>query len=1073
MGIELGRISGPLLARDLVRKNSGVGEENLAFETDLLYLDVINGRVGINTDTPSSPRKLDVNGDIRSTNLRVPTQFSTPNFVLSTNRIQNLVDKIYLQPNQATDPKIAMPKIGTANLRISDQLIENITNNSDINFSPNGDGITEVTTSELYVDGDLHSTGDITWDGDITFGNDDTDNVEFKADVNSHIIPNVNKQFDLGTSGKRWNKLYTKNLSADNLTYDTITVNNIDLLTTQGNTYYVSVNGSDSYVGDHLHNTFRTIKYALSQATAGDEVVIFPGTYEEIFPLTVPAGVTVNGAGIRAVTVKPTAGTNTNNAFLLNGESTVSHLTIKDFYNGYAFSFAPGFTVTSRSPYVQNITVITSGPNAGNGALVDGSLANSASREASMLFHSVTLIMPDAIGVKVTNGARVEWLDCFTYFTNKGIYLTQGTLGFASLGVKFGGELRSIGSANVYGTYGAVADGANTLAYLISHNFAYIGTGIDTTNDPKLVIQDKEVVESNNGRIHYESVDHKGDFRIGDIFYINQETGAVVFDAQAITFSPTGSISLEGPTSSAYIDYTIVQVGNIRIHDNNIDSLSGPVNFLANSGSTYLNTNVYVTGNTNVSADINIKGNLRLGDQASDTVTVYSNLTQDLLPDDIGPAGGYSLGNTLKRWNTLYSTELTVDNVTRITNNTISTLTSNTSLIISAAGTGKVQITDTDVQIANNLTVGGDTLTVNGTTGLRNVSLTGTIVQTGNWSQTGDAYLTGNTLVSNNKNLSITGTGSYFTVPNFKIQNNEISVTSTNQDLVLTGLGTGGVVFEDLIKFSGTQIEALTGLSLTESGALLITESGVPYALEGDLGVTESLVFQPNGTGNTVIDTTNAIRIPVGSNSTRTLSQGEIRYNSTSNLYEGGSLGGGLISFNGLYDSDRNTYITTGPTDNTIYFGINNLVKATINSTSLNSTTFKVDNIQLTGNTISNTESGADLIFAPDGTGNAVFKDVGFRENYIVNLSDNALNLASTGTGYVKFKGTNGLVVPIGNDSQRRNTPELGELRYNTQNLGVLEVFNGTDWMLAVGTNATISEADVLDILDLWTLILG
>ena len=489
MGIELGRISGPLLARDLVRKNSGVGEENLAFETDLLFLDVINGRVGINTDTPSSPRKLDVNGTFATTNLINPTQFSTPNFVISTDRIQNLVDKIYLQPDQTTDPKIVTTKIATANLRISDQLIENITSNSDINFNPNGTGTTEITSSELYVDGNLHSTGDITWDGNITFGNNDSDTVEFIADIDSHIIPNINQTYDLGSAAKRWNKIYTKDLTADTLTYDTITINDINLLLTQGNTYYVSVNGNDTYVGDHLHNTYRTIKYALSQATAGDTVVIFPGTYEEIFPLTVPAGVTVNGAGIRAVTIIPTVGTNTNNAFLLNGETTVSNLTVKDFNTGYAFSFSPGFTVTSRSPYVQNITVITSGVSAGSGALVDGSLANSASIEASMLFHSVTFIVPNSTGVHATNGARVEWLNSFTYFAEKGIYLTQGALGFASLGVKYGAEIRSIGSANVYGTYGAVADGANTLAYLISHNFAYIGAGTTTSNEPHLVIQ--------------------------------------------------------------------------------------------------------------------------------------------------------------------------------------------------------------------------------------------------------------------------------------------------------------------------------------------------------------------------------------------------------------------------------------------------------------------------------------------------------------------------------------------------------------------------------------------------------
>jgi len=707
---------------------------------------------------------------------------------------------------------------------------------------------------------------------------------------------------------------------------------------------------------------------------------------------------------------------------------------------------------------------------AGRGALVDGSVVDASSREASMLFHSVTMITPDVVALEATNGSRVEWLDSFTYFAEIGIHLTQGADGFASLGTKYGAEIRSIGSANVYGTYGAVADGADTLAYLISHNFAYIGTGTDTTNDPKLVIQTNEVVETNDGKIHYESVDHKGDFRIGNIFYINQETGAVLFDAQAITFSPTGSISLEGPTSNAYIDYSVVQVGNIRIQDNNIDSLLGPVNFLANSGSTYLNTDVYVTGNTVVSADINVDGNLFLGNQSTDTITVFSNLTQDLLPDDVGPAYGYTLGSSSVRWNTLFSNALTVANVTEITNNTISTLTTNTDLILRASTTGKVVVANTNVQIDESLTVNGTSLTVNGATSFQDIDLTGNILQTGNWNQTGNSYFTGDILTDN---FEIVGSGSYITFPNFKIQNNEISITALNQDLILEGNAAGAVVFDDIVKISGTTIQVLPGLSITETGGILVTESGIPYAIEGDVNATQNLSFAPDGTGNVIIDTTNAIQIPVGNNSTRTLAAGEIRYNNVTNLYEGGGATGGLISFNGLYDSDRNTYITTGPTDNVIYFGINNVVKATINNTALNSSIFQIDNIRFTGNSVSNTVSGNNLIFAPNGTGNTVLTNVGISENNIVNLNNTALILKSTGVGYIKFVGTNGVVVPVGDNSNRRGTPEIGELRYNTQTTGVLEVFNGTDWISAVGNNATISEADVLDILDLWTLILG
>ena len=1156
MGIELGRISGPLLASNLVRKNSGAGEENLAFESDLLYLDVINGRIGVNTDVPT--RSLTINGTTSTTNLIVDTHLETPNFYFSTNRIQNLSSAITLLPDQTTDPTVAGLRFDTDNFKFTTNALSNKTADSDINLSPDGTGQVVFNSLVVNVNGNLHATGNITWDGDIILGDNSLGGVEFKAEVDSNIIPNLSETYDLGTSSKRWNNVYTTNLTAETLTYDTITINNVNLLLTQGNTYYVSINGNDTYVGNHLHDTFRTIKHALSQATAGDTVVIFPGTYEEEFPLTVPVGVTVNGSGIRAVTVVPTEETNTNNAFLLNGETTVNHLTVKDFSTGYAFSFAPGFTVTSRSPYVQNITVITSEsvvttysenyslaasdwqdgwfstqPNvnllnlnvdfatpefvsaitsttigtvfnithndnttvtvtqtgdwtyfgsvvslevsglsgaiklikiiswgeintpqgdAGSGALVDGSLANGSSREASMLFHSVTFIVPNAIGIAATNGARVEWLDCFTYFAEKGIYLTQGTAGFASLGVKYGAEIRSIGSANVYGTYGAVADGADTLAYLISHNFAYIGTGLDTSNDPLLVSQANETTELNDGRIYYESVDHKGDFRIGNIFYVNQETGAVLFDAQAITFSPTGSISLEGPTSNAYIDYSIVQVGNIQIYDNIVKSLIGPVNFLANSGSTYLNTDVFVTGNTNVSADINIDGNLFLGNEATDTITVFPNLTQNLVPDDVG--GPFTLGTDNTRWNRLFATLVDVDGVTQITTNTISTLTTDTDLVFLAAGTGQVQITNTDVEISNNLTVDNN-LTVNALTSLKDISFSGNILQTGDWNQTGNTEIIGTFA---NNNIEITGP-SYFEVPSISIFNSEISATATDDNLNFVGAGTAGVIIDQRLKLVDSTI------------------SNVWQSATND--TQKSIILQPNGTGNTVINSSNALTIPIGNTTNRTIGIGEIRYNNITNLVEAGSTTG-LFSFNGLYDTDRNTYIRAGATDNTIYFGINNVELATLDSTTLQTARYYFDNVEMFGNTINNRVSGNDLVFEPNGLGNTVLNNlaIGNGGNQITNLTDSALTFTATGNGYFKFSGTYGLRIPTGTSAERRPAPEIGETRYNTED-AVTEVYSGDPllgndgWIPAIGTSGEISAEDVLDLLEIYTLVLG
>ena len=80
----------------------------------------------------------------------------------------------------------------------------------------------------------------------------------------------------------------------------------------------------------------------------------------------------------------------------------------------------------------------------------------------------------------------------------------------------FGAEVRSIASASIYGTFGAVGDGVGVKMYLISHNFAYIGNDYEVDNDAATVIQANEVVANNGAKIFYSSVDHRGDFRVGD-----------------------------------------------------------------------------------------------------------------------------------------------------------------------------------------------------------------------------------------------------------------------------------------------------------------------------------------------------------------------------------------------------------------------------------------------------------------------------------------------------------------------------------------------------------------------------
>lgn len=1132
MAQQIGRISGPLFVNNILRLGQTSGEENLAFETDLLYIDVINGRIGTNTSSPV--RDLQVLGTTKTTDLIVDTRLDaadTFHISIFSDKIQNLVSTLSIVPNQLLDPTVQAIEFQNANLSLTNQKIENLILDSNIEIASTGLGRVEFYTDRVNVNGTLHATGNITWDGSsIYIGSDDTNNVIFNADIENALIPDIDNFYDLGTANKEWNNLFTQTVRAETTSVNSLVSNNIDLLLRQGNTIYVSLNGNDTYAsgstnyvgaydslglyqindivdysglyyrrlsdalvpgytptdlvrwvqidvvlndGKHPHSPFRTVKHALSVAQPGDEIVIFPGTFIEEFPLTVPQGVSIRGAGIRAVKIQPTSGTNNKDCFLVNGETTISFLTVQDFYydsvndTGYAFRLAPNIIVTTRSPYIFNVTVLTKGSitsvsdplgfnqgDAGRGALIDGKVANSTSKEASGLFFSATFIVPNAIGIWAKNGARVEWLNSFSYYAEKGIYLTTGTEGFANLGIRFGAEMRSINSANVYGTYGAVADGADTLGYLIGHNFGYIGTGADSNNDYGLVVQANEIVAINDGIIYYDSMDHKGDYRVGDIFYVNQETGQVSFDAQSINLSAQGNITLEGPNGITVIDATQVKTGNIRIHDNNIDSLSGPVNFLAASNSTYLNTDVFVTGNLQISNDVNVDGTVYLGNTPLDTITIFPKLDQDINPK---LDRTYNLGQKLpsaKVWNTAFITTLDVDAVTQITSNTIRTLTTDTDLKLIAAGTGIIHVTSTNVEVPEDLTV-NNTLTVDGVTTLQDLIINGNVLQTGNFNQTGNSDITG---TFQTVNLKVLDTLSYLDVPDIRLYTNQILATATDNDIIFTANGTGGVRFEYRLTITDNEIANEWASATTD--------------------LQKSIIFDPDGTGNVLIDSTKSIKIPYANNTNRVLNQvGEIRHNSSTNFYEGYLSSIANASFTNLYDADRNTYITPeltfGSNDGTLRFANNGTVYTTITDYTLTNNVVHIDDINITNNVISNLITSNDINIGIDPTTTNNINNVLFQENTITNQANSALIFASTSTGYYKFAGSSAIRIPTGTNADRRVTPETGEIRINSDNDYEMEVFNGTDWLPAVGPLSAATEEEVIEIMDTWALILG
>ena len=673
--MAIGRISGPLLKANLLR--DGV---DLAFETDLLYLDVTNGRIGIKNASPSY--ELDVTGTVQSTTLRTG-QAIVDNVEIDGSSITTSVGDLNIDPATVTD-----------RVNIGPATIPNIYGN-------------------VLVDGTLTATGDIIANGDIVLGNETTDSVSFVADVDSNIIPNIDDTYNLGSGAQRWLEGHFRDLFVDGVAINTPGGGTVPLLSDEVKKIYVHLGGSDTNGdGENTATAFRTIKHALGQAASGDAIVISPGEYEEEFPLTIPAGVSVNGAGIRATTIKPTLATRDLDAFYLNGETTVQNLSILDMlYNsgndtGYAFQYAPGATVTRRSPYIKEVSVLNRGSvvtaddpfgfaqgDAGRGIKIDGALLAPGSLEAAMLFNAVTFIVPNSVGLELTNGARVEWLNSFVYFADIGIDAYEGTQGkfgagktyvelsgitgtiaaedigtftstdgstvvtvtvesvagdtiaidgriddfedfdltpqsisFAPSGATassivrydrkdFGAEMRSISSANVYGNRGVRATGADVRLRLSSHDFGYIGSGGDFSNNDNLVNTANQVIELDQGRVFYSATDQYGDYRIGDLFLVDQDTGAVTFTGGQFDVSSLTGITFTDGSNVTIVDPTKVETGNIRISGNTIESLSSNITISA------FNNEVVVSSNQTVNGTLDVTGQSTLASVAVEDLT--------------------------------------------------------------------------------------------------------------------------------------------------------------------------------------------------------------------------------------------------------------------------------------------------------------------------------------------------------------------------------------------------------------------------------------------------------------------
>ena len=368
--MAVGRITGPLLAKNLLR--DGV---DLAFETDLLYLDVNTGRIGIKTANPQYT--LDVNGDTNVLSLRVATTSTLGNLLVYPNNSTTYVT------NTVGDLIIGAP------------LEQRV-----------------VISSDALVQGNLHATGNISAQGSVQIGNiTGSDTLSLYADIVSNITPQTSSTYDLGAPGLSWGNAYVDTLIAQTLTGPlgkeiNITPDINQLVNIKGNvriygnnplgtgavtqnTLYVNMDGSDTNDGGAIDasRACRTIGGALKSPLykAGTSIKVASGRYLENNPLRLKPFTSVIGSDLRTTVVEPI--NKTQDLFWVDSGCYIAQMLMANGQSGllpgtgytagtnrgaYATAFPPNYggekIYVTHSPYIQNCTN-QSGPWLNDGTL--------------------------------------------------------------------------------------------------------------------------------------------------------------------------------------------------------------------------------------------------------------------------------------------------------------------------------------------------------------------------------------------------------------------------------------------------------------------------------------------------------------------------------------------------------------------------------------------------------------------------------------------------------------------------------------------------------------------------------
>ena len=578
--------------------------------------------------------------------------------------------------------------------------------------------------SDVFMYSNLEVTGTTTFNGGtLTLGDANTDNIVFGGEVDSHIIPDDDGTYNLGSATKEWNNLFvdgTANIDA--LLADTAKIGDLtdNRVVIAGSSGELEDSGNLTFDGSILTTTNVVVTGDTDLGNATSDTITATGRFD--------SDLTPSTDGARDL-----------------GQSDLEWQDL--FIDGTAK--IDTLTVDENATVAGNLTVTGNGVINGN---VDLGNATSDTITATGRFDSD--LVPSSDNARDLGASGLEWkdlyidgtanIDTLVADTAKVSDLTSGRVVLAGTS----GEIEDSGNLTFNGSTLAVTgsqtisvsldvdghtdldnmgvSGVGTITQLVSTT-ATVGAGLTVTgtidgngganiSGAETVLSSATVSDLTNNRVV-----------IAGSSGALEDSGNLTFDGSTLTVNGSidlsGNIDVDGTTNLDAVDIdgavdmasSLTLAGNADFNGNldvdgttNLDAvdIDGAVDMastLTLAGNADFNGNLDVDGTTNLDA-VDIDGAVDMA--SSLTLAGNADFNGNLDVDGTTNLDGTNVAGALA-----VSGSATVDNLS-LDGNTITTSSGN--LTIDSNG-GTTTINDNAI-ISGNLTVNGTTTTINSTT---------------------------------------------------------------------------------------------------------------------------------------------------------------------------------------------------------------------------------------------------------------------------------------------------------------------------------------------------------------------